>query len=36
MAEFGLELKMVFENGEEIKTYTLNELLPEAFVSIPS
>ncbi len=35
MSEFGLDLKLIFENGREIKTYTLGELLPEAFVSIP-
>ncbi|MFZ5352874.1 MAG: cytidine deaminase [Bacillota bacterium] len=33
MSEFGLDIKLVFENGKDIKTYRLRELLPEAFVS---
>jgi cytidine deaminase len=33
MSEFGLDLKLIFENGENIKIFTLNQLLPEAFTS---
>lgn len=31
MSEWGTQLKLIFENGKETKTYTLNQLLPEAF-----
>jgi len=31
MSEWGTNLKLVVENGQEIKVYTLKELLPEAF-----
>lgn len=33
MAEFGLDLKIILDNGKEIKVFALKELLPEAFVS---
>lgn len=33
MSEFGLDLKLIFENGKELKKLALSELLPEAFVS---
>ena len=33
MSEFGLDLKLIFENGKEIKEYKLRDLLPEAFTS---
>ncbi len=32
MSEFGLDLKLIFEDGENIKMYTLSQLLPEAFI----
>lgn len=31
MSEWGTDLKLIFENGKELKTYSLKELLPEAF-----
>lgn len=31
MSEWGTELKIVLENGKDIKLYTLDQLLPEAF-----
>lgn len=33
MSEFGLQTKIILGNGKETKTQTLNNLLPEAFVS---
>lgn len=33
MSEFGLDVKLIFENGKELKIYKLKELLPEAFIS---
>lgn len=33
MSEFGLSLKLIVENGKEIREHSLKELLPEAFVS---
>lgn len=31
MSEFGLDLKLLFTNGKEIREHTLKELLPYAF-----
>lgn len=31
MSEWGTSLKLIFDNGKDIKVYTLKELLPEAF-----
>lgn len=31
MSEFGMNLNLIFENGENIRIYTLEQLLPEAF-----
>lgn len=31
MAEFGLNLKLIFSNGKDIREHTLEELLPYAF-----
>lgn len=33
LSEFGLDIKLVFENGKEIKECTLRELLPHSFSS---
>ncbi|MFH0898115.1 MAG: cytidine deaminase [bacterium] len=33
MSEFGLDLKIIVENGKETREHLLKELLPEAFVS---
>ncbi len=31
MSEWGTDLKLIFENGKDIKTCSLRELIPEAF-----
>ncbi len=33
MSEFGLDLKLIVEDGNQVKEISLKELLPEAFVS---
>lgn len=33
MSEFGLDTKVILEDGEALKVYALKELLPEAFTS---
>lgn len=32
MSEWGTDLKLIFDNGSETKVYTLEQLLPEAFI----
>ena len=33
MAEFGLDLKVIVDNGKDIRVLTLKDLLPEAFTA---